>query len=112
MGETRPKIRFRTYDGKDSFLEKKLHVGSQTTKERVPVTAKPVGLDTVGEIQYQRTEYNFEGVRITMDKGPFPFIVIEVKGRLPKALEFLRPFENKEFSKWKYLTGKFKDVLS
>ncbi len=109
MGENHPKIRFRIYDGKDSFLEKKLHVGSETTKERIAVKCMPEGLVVVGEITYSRTEYTIEGVRVTLDTSDaFSFCIIEIKGRVPEPLRFLRPFEDKRFSKWRFITAQWK----
>lgn len=117
FGEEHPKIRFRTYDRKDSFLEKKLHALGHTSKERIPCKQIPDGLQVLGVTVYKRTEYQFEETRVTVDRDLHftggtnseltDFLLVEVKGSLPKELKFLRPYEQKRWSKWKFLTGKF-----
>lgn len=115
-----PKIRFRTYDGRDSFLEKKLHSLGHTVKERIPCE-RPTGLDLIGTIAYRRTEYAIEQARVTIDRdicgeagrtdALSGFAVVEVKGKMPKTLSWLSKFEQSKFSKWKFVSGALPEQL-
>ncbi len=115
FGEDAPKIRFRTYDSGDSFLERKLHSLGTTAKERESCEVIPSGLITLGTIAYKRTEYIVEECRVTVDRdiigsngvGQEPFVIVETKGKFPNALRYLKPFEEKRFSKWKWFSGLF-----
>jgi len=110
---TLPKMRVRTYGSGESFYEKKLHNGSDTNKERVPVTGIPDGLTAIGSTRYTRTEHELSGIRVTIDRDvsmneiAFDMLIVEVKGELPKTIRFLLSFEDKRFSKYKALSGKW-----
>jgi hypothetical protein len=115
MNEEHPKIRLRTYNDKDIFLEKKLHKNGETTKERIAVARKPDGLIEVGRTRYERTEYLFGESRVTIDRNVSAYIdtpiiclgnilLVEIKGEVPKPLECLEVFRQKNFSKWKWLS--------
>jgi hypothetical protein len=109
-----PKMRVRTYESGDCFFEKKFHSNVDTEKERVKADGVPEGLLAIGYTKYRRTEHKLDGVRVTVDRDvcidtvAFDMLVIECKGTLPKALRFLKPFEDRKFSKYKALSGKWK----
>jgi hypothetical protein len=112
FGKHHPKIRFRRYDNRDGFLEKKLRAANGlVTKTRIPMSQIPDGLVHLGEIAYWRTEYTAGRARVTIDinitsgSHVLGVTVVEVKGRLPRRLRFLRPYEDRQFSKWKWASG-------
>lgn len=109
-GKKGPKVRVRTYDNGDTFVEVKY--GS--SKKRKPVSKflrKWIGkLEYLFTISYERTEYVFEnGTRITADRKIqlnhdvyFPRMVVELKGVIP---EWWTLEEKKNWSKSKWALG-------
>ncbi len=126
-GTTKVKYRFRNYDGdRDSqgrqiwFLEQKCHKGDKTYKRRVKLTwddlARLKPLVPQFADQYTRWEYEFRGIRVTIDThvkaldkhmkahATLDEYIIEVK-RAPNVpdwlLDMLKPYEtDKSKSKW------------
>jgi hypothetical protein len=124
-GDNDTKYRFRNYDGlKAWYLEQKRHSEhlAKTFKRRVKMTwndlesLKP--LVPVFADKYDRLEYDWDGVRVTIDSkltaldkdlkehAVRPGFVVEVKGngKLPDAIaEMLEPYEDEKFSKSKWV---------
>jgi len=113
----KPRFRLRIYDGKDSFLEVKLRVpGSRVyVKKRQPSDGVPENMVSLGQSRYTRQEWETGMTRVTIDTGvstqgrSLPGFVVETKlavgDPLPDWLMILKPYEQPQFSKWRWVNG-------